>query len=146
MMMTSRFAAVTMVFIVASAHAESAPGSVSLAGAAARRFPQPVLVADLLHRSVLQPVESQTVLGHLKSVVRSADGTIEAVVEYGGVFGIGARPIAVPMDAMALLGQDIEVVGFSPQQLLAFPTYTGSGFQALAGSDTIKVGLTGPSH
>ena len=65
------------------------PSGMSLAQSSAMRFPQPVRVGDLLHRTVLLPVESQTVLGRVRQVVRDGQGTIEVVVAYGGVLGIG---------------------------------------------------------
>ena len=40
-----------------------APAARAEDSAAARRFPQPVRVGNLLHRQVLRPVEQQTVLG-----------------------------------------------------------------------------------
>lgn len=122
------------------------PAGMSLANSAAMRFPQPVLVGDLLHRDVLQPVESQNVLGTVQRVVRDSNGTIEVVVNYGGFLGFGARPIAVPVDAMVLLGQDMEIVAFTPQQLQKFPTFSASGATPIAPDTTIKVGLAKPSH
>ena len=95
---------------------ESAPPGMSLAAAAARRFPQPVNVGSLIGRSVLQPLSSRPVLGHVAQVVRSDDdivrsagGVVQVVMSYGGLFGIGSRLIAVPVDAMVLLGDEMEV-------------------------------------
>jgi len=122
------------------------PSGMSLAQSAAMRFPQPVRVGDLLHRLVLRPVEAQTILGRVRAVVRNAQGDILVVMSYGGFMGIGGRSIAVPVDAMVLLGQDMEVVAFTPQQLAAFPTYTGSGTMTVPDDTTIKVGLAKPSH
>lgn len=122
------------------------PAGMSLARSAAMRFPQPVRVGDLRHRLVLQPVEAQTILGRVQAVVRNASGEILIVMTYGGFMGVGGRPIAVPADAMVLLGQDMEVVAFSPRQLAAFPTYTASGMTAIADDTTIKIGLAKPSH
>ena len=48
---------------------EPAPANTSLAEAAARRFPQPVRVGDLIDRSVLQPLESRPLLGRVAQVV-----------------------------------------------------------------------------
>jgi len=84
------------------------PPGMSLAESAAMRFPQPVRVGDLLGREVLRPVESQEVLGRVRRVVRDQNGQIMVVVDFGGFLGFGTRPIAVPVDAMVLLGQDIE--------------------------------------
>jgi hypothetical protein len=110
------------------------------------RFPQPVRVGDLLHRLVLRPVESQDILGRVRAVVRNQQGETLVVMSFGGIFGFGSRPIAVPVDAMVLLGQDMEVVAFTPQELAAFPTFTSAGTTALGDDMQIKVGLAKPSH
>jgi hypothetical protein len=117
------------------------PHGMSLAQSAAMRFPQPVRVGDLLHREVLEPVEGQNVLGTVREVVRDSDGTLEVVVEFGGFLGFCTRPIAVPVDAMALLGQDMEIVAFTPDQLRRFPTFFGAGATSVSADEVIKVGL-----
>ena len=122
------------------------PTGMSLANSAAMRFPQPVRVGDLLDRDVLEPVESQTVLGTVRGVVRDGNGTVEVVVDYGGFLGFGTRPIAVPVDGMVLLGQDMEVVAFTPEQLRQFPTFSASDATAVPADTVIKVGLAKPSH
>jgi hypothetical protein len=139
--------------VAVAAHAQSAtpggmppPPGMSLAQSAAIRFPQPVRAGDLIGRDVLRPVESQDVLGRVRGVVRDRDGQIMVVVDFGGVFGFGSRPIAVPVDAMVLLGQDMEIVAFTADQLRQFPTFSSSGGTAVSGDTIIKVGLAKPSH
>jgi hypothetical protein len=122
------------------------PKGMSLAQSTAMRFPQPVRVGDLLGREVLRPVESQDVLGRVRRLVRDRDGQIMVVVDFGGFLGFGARPIAVPVDAMVLLGQDMEIVAYTPDQLRQFPTFSPSGTTDVANDTTIKVGLAKPSH
>ena len=122
------------------------PPGMSLAGSTAMRFPQPVRVGDLLGRQVLRPVESQDILGRVRRLVRDRDGQIIVVVDFGGFFGFGRRPIAVPVDAMVLIGQDMEIVAFTPEQLRQFPTFSSSGTTDVAEDTTIKVGLAKPSH
>ncbi len=122
------------------------PPGMGLAASAAMRFPQPVRVGDLLDREVLRPVESQNVLGRVRRLVRDGSGQIMVVVEFGGFLGFGSRPIAVPVDAMVLLGQDMEIVAFTPEQLRQFPTFSPSGTTDVADNVVIKVGLAKPSH
>jgi PRC-barrel domain len=122
------------------------PPGMSLAESAATRFPQPVRVGDLLGRDVLRPVESQDVLGRVRRLVRDRNGQIMVVVGFGGFLGFGSRPIAVPVDAMVLLGQDMEIVAFTPEELRQFPTFSPSGATGLADDTIIKVGLAKPSH
>ena len=122
------------------------PSGMSLAQSTAMRFPQPVRVGDLLHRDVLQPVENQTVLGRVVGVVRDGHGTIEVVVAYGGFLGIGRRPIAVPIDAMVLLGAVMEIVAYTPQQLRHLPTFAPVGTTPIPPDTVLRVGLAKPSH
>jgi hypothetical protein len=117
-----------------------------LAESAAMRFPQPVRVGDLLGRDVLRPVESQDVLGYVRELVRDSQGQIMVIVDFGGWFGFGSRPIAIPVDAMVLLGQDMEVVAFTPDELGRFPTFSPSGTTPIADDAVVKVGLAKPSH
>jgi hypothetical protein len=139
--------------LAVAAHAQSAtpggmppPPGMSLVQSAAMRFPQPVRAGDLLGRVVLRPVESQNVLGRVRRVVRDQSGQIMVVVDFGGVFGFGSRPISVPLDAMVLLGQDMEIVAFTPDQLRQFPTFSLAGTTDVSGDAIIKVGLAKPSH
>ena len=78
--------------------------------------------------------------------MRASDGTITAVVDYGGFLGFGTRPIAVPIDAMVLVGQVMEIVAYTPAQLRTFTTFDGVGTTAIAADAIIKVGLAKPSH
>ncbi len=118
----------------------------TLAEKAADRFPQPVVVGTLIHHAVLQPFESQPILGYVKKIVRAADGAILVVVDYGGVFGFGARPIAVPVDAMAVSGRFMEIVEFTPDQLDKFPAYRDGTDTILACDASVSVPLAKPSH
>ena len=118
----------------------------TLAQEASGRFPQPVAVRALLRRKVLRPVESQPVLGSIESIVSGADGAISAVVAYGGILGFGTRRIAVPIDAMALLSPDVEIVDFEPDELDRLPTFDPKGTTALSPDAIIRVGLAKPSH
>ena len=122
------------------------PPGMSLKESAAMRFPQPVRVGDLIGREVLRPVESQDVLGRVRRLARDRDGRIMVVVDFGGFLGFGTRLIAVPVDAMVLLGQDMEIVAFTPEQLRQFPTFSPSGTTDVADDTIIKVGLAKPSH
>ena len=122
------------------------PPDTTLAEAAARRFPQPVKVGDLLNRQVLQPLESQPTLGWVRDLVKRPDGSIDVVVNYGGYFGFFSRPIAVPVDGMVLLGQYMEIMDFTPDQLNRFKTFDGAGAVPVPPDSIIRVGLAGPSH
>ena len=152
--MNRRAALLALAMLTAEpAHAQSpAPGGMppptgmSLAESAAMRFPQPVRVGDLLGREVLEPTESQRVLGRVEQVVRDGDGMLAVVIRFGGFLGFGSRPISVPVDATVLLGQVLEVVAFTPDQLRGFPTFAPAGTSVVPADSTIRVGLAKPSH
>ena len=124
---------------------QPAPPGADLAAFAAKRFPQPVRVGDLIHRTVLAPAESRPVLGRVDFVVRFDNGSYAIVMKSGSTWGFGGRDIAVPLDAMVLLGKELEVLDVTPEQLRAFPTYAGAG-KILDGDDIIHMGLAHPSH
>jgi hypothetical protein len=124
---------------------QPAPPGVDLATFAAKRFPQPVRVGDLIHRTVLEPTESRSVLGHVVEVIRGNQGGYAIVIRYGGTWGFGGRDIAVPLDAMVLLGAELEVLDLTPAQLSRLPTYDGTS-PVLGADDVIHMGLAHPSH
>jgi hypothetical protein len=138
-------AAVCLASVIAMAQ-QSAPPGADLADFAAKRFPQPVRVGDLIHRRVLQPLESRPVLGRVDSVVRQSDGKIAIIVDYGGLWGLGGRLIAVPAEAMVLLGDEMEILDFAPRELDQFPAFRGGTSVAIPANARILVGLAHPSH
>lgn len=139
-----------MIFLLSTCGAASAqqmkPPGMGQDEAAARRYPQPVRVGDLQGRTVLQPLESQPVLGRVERLVRRADGRVDVIMRYGGLLGLGARPIAVPLAATVVLGEYVEVVDDTPDQLDRFPTDNGADATALGPDETVSVGLARPSH
>jgi hypothetical protein len=118
----------------------------SMATSAAMRFPQPVRVGDLLRRDVIQPVESQNFLGTVQQIVRNPDGTLAVIINLGGFLGFGSRSVSVPVDALVLLGQVVEVDAFTPAQLRQLQTFSPGTAVPLPPDAVIKVGLAKPSH
>lgn len=151
--MRVRNAVAVALLVAGGAHAQSqAPGGMppppgmSLAQSAAMRFPQPVRVGDLPGRAVLRPVEAQDVLGRVRAVVRDASGEVVVVVELGRWLGFRTRTVAIPADAMVLVGDALEAVAFTPEQLWALPSFDLSSATALGDDAIIRVGLAKPSH
>jgi hypothetical protein len=79
-------------------------------------------------------------------VVRQADGTVGIVMNYGGFWGYFGRQIAVPVNAMVLVGQTMEVVDYEPSQLDKLPNFNPTGTTSLKPDSVIRVGLERPSH
>lgn len=122
------------------------PSAQDLADAAGQRFPQPVRVGDLIARNVLDQDESRPLLGQVKGVVKKPDGTLAIVMQVGGVFGFFGHPIAVPVNAMVLVGQEMAVAEYDPDQLKKFPTFKPETATALPPDSIIRVALGKPSH
>jgi PRC-barrel domain len=109
-----------------------------------RRFPHPARVRDLIGLPLLDWRDNT--LGYVQRIVRTRDGKIQFIVRYGGWFGrIGwwQRPIAVPIEVVALLGPHITLVDIGPEDLRGAPTWQPSPDLAEIGPDeTIRVALT----
>ena len=141
--MRQRALSIVLALVVLDGQAQPAPDP---ATQASRRFPQPVRVGDLIGRDVLEPKESQPVLGRVEAVGRRADGGLVFVIRYGGVLGVGARPIAVPADAVALLGEHVAVIDLTPSELRTLPTVGASEVTPVGPDDVIRVGVVRPFH
>lgn len=94
-----------------------------------RRFPQPVLVGDLIGLPVLDFDDST--IGYVREVVRSPDGKISLIVPYSARFGWlrtewGKRPVAVPIEAVAILARQIDAIDLSREDIAALPDWMPS--------------------
>lgn len=106
---------------------------------AARRLPQPVRVGYLIGLPVLD--ETNAILTRVGSVVRTREGKIQLVVSYGGLFGIGSRLVAMPVEVVAMLGRQVVAVDMPSAEFEMAPTYYGSGAEALDPDTVIRVGV-----
>jgi hypothetical protein len=103
------------------------------------RFPQPVHVGDLIGLPLLD--DSSCTLGHVREVVRMADDKIELIVSYGGLFGWGARPVAVPIEVVGIQGSELASLDMPRSEYAAAPTWRNAGAQVLPNDATIKIAL-----
>ena len=140
--MLSRRVLLTLLALAAPASAQT---RATYAEKAARRFPQPVRAGDLIGRDVLEPKERQNVLGRVAAIRRAGDGGIDLLLRTGGVLGFGTRLVAVPIEAMALLGKYVALLDLTPDELEKLPTAPDRG-QDVPADETIRVGLVRPFH
>jgi hypothetical protein len=124
----------------------SARADTASSAMAAQRFPQPVRVGDLIGRRILEPLESRPVLGSVVEVIREPGQTLAIVIKRGGFLGFGGRLIAVPTEAMGLLGNELELLDLTPAQLDALPTFTADRAVVVAADEQIRMGLAHPAH
>ncbi len=105
----------------------------------ARRFPQPVRVSYLIGLPMLD--EGNATLGHVRFVVRDGGGKVKLVINYGGLFGIGERLIAVPVEVCAMLGRQVAAQDMPRDEFEPAPTWYGSGDQPIGQGETIQVAV-----
>lgn len=107
----------------------------------ARRHPQPVRVGDLVGRAI---VDGDTAtIGRVRAVVQDGNGKRRLITPYGGLFGFGSRFVAVPVEAVALLGHLVAAVDMDRAAFEKAPSWYGSDSERTLGPDeVIRVGLT----
>ncbi len=104
-----------------------------------RRYPQPVKVGDLIGLPVLD--DEDRTLGRVKSVVRAGDGKIKVIVAYGGYLGWGQRPVAVPLEVVAIAGRQLAALDMTRAEFDAAPTWGEAGSQPIAPGEIIRIAL-----
>jgi hypothetical protein len=112
----------------------------SLEARMARRFPQKVKVGDLIGLPVLN--DEDVTLGHVQQVVSSPDGKIRLIVTYSRWFGWFGRPVAVPLEAVAILAKQIASLEMQPAEFEKAPTWMAGADRPLAHTDVIRIALT----
>lgn len=104
-----------------------------------RRYPQPVKVGDLIGLRVLD-YEDRT-LGRIASVVRTQSGKIRLIVPYGGFLGFGKRPVAVPIEVVAIAGRQVAALDWERKAFDAAPTWSAGSDIVLGPAESIRIGL-----
>ena len=105
-----------------------------------RRFPQKVRVGDLIGLPVLD--DDDVTLGHVRQVVRSPDGKIKLIVGYSRWFGWFGRPVAVPIEVVAILAKQIASLDMPPADYEKAPTWTSGADRPIPDDDIIRIALT----
>jgi sporulation protein YlmC with PRC-barrel domain len=106
----------------------------------ARRFPQRVHVSDVLGKPLLD--DGNTVIGRVQSVVRTREGRVEFIIPYGGLFGIGQRLVAVPIETVASIGEALLALDMPKEKFTMAPTWYGVGDQVLDPNAEIRVAVS----
>lgn len=112
------------------------------------RFPQPAKVGHLIGLPVLD--ENDSTIGYVQQVVRSPEGKIQLIVPYGKLFGWardgwlmawGRRPVAVPIEVVAILARQINAVDMDRGAFDKAPTWVAGSDQSMSSDQTIKIAL-----
>ena len=106
----------------------------------AERFPQKVRVGDLVGLPLLD-FDDRT-LGYVREVARTPEGGIVLVVPVGGWFGHGGRPVAVPLETVAILGRQIALLDIPRAELPQRATWAPKDGALIAGDEIIRIAIT----
>jgi hypothetical protein len=113
-----------------------------------RRFPQPVKVGDLVGLPLLDYQDST--IGFIRQVVQTPDGKIQLIFAYGrwlgwvragGPFDWNRRLIALPLEVVAILGRQVDVLDMSREEMDKAPDVVAGRSRLLGADDTIKIAL-----
>ncbi|MEP7031749.1 MAG: PRC-barrel domain-containing protein, partial [Pseudolabrys sp.] len=105
----------------------------------ARRFPQKVKVGDLIGLPLLD--EDDMTLGHVQKVVRTPEGKIKLIVNYSKFFGWFGRPVAVPIEVVAILARQIISIDMAGEDYPDLPSWSQNKDSDVAGDEIIRIAL-----
>jgi hypothetical protein len=105
-----------------------------------RRFPQKVKVGDLIGLPVLD--DNDVTLGRVQRVVHTPEGKIKLIVGYSKWFGWFGRPVAVPIEVVAILARQIASLDMPPAEYEAAPTWTEGKDVPIPYSEIIHIAVT----
>jgi hypothetical protein len=106
----------------------------------ARRFPQKVRTGDLIGLPMLD--DNDVTLGHVTKVVRTPEGKIKLIVSYSSWFGWFGRPVAVPIEAVAILARQIASLDMQPPEYAKAPTWVEGKDQPIPDNEIIRIAIT----
>jgi hypothetical protein len=105
-----------------------------------RRFPQPVRVGDLIGLPLLDWDDST--IGYVRHVVRTPEGKIQLIVNQGRLFGWGGRLVQVPIEAVAILARQIDLLDLPLKEFRAAPAWSVATTQPIPSGDMIRIAIS----
>src|SRR5260221_524570 len=114
-----------------------------------RRFPQPVRVGFLIGLPLLDWNDST--IGYIQQVVRTPEGKVQLIVPYhswfgwvrnGGLLDRWRRPIAVPIETVAILARQVDALEMSRDDFDAAPTFVASQAAPVPAEEHIRIAIT----
>ena len=111
-------------------------------------FPQPTKVGHLIGLPVLDGDDST--IGYVKEVVKDPDGKIKLIVPYaqrfgwardGSLFAPGRRPVAVPIETVAILARQIDALDMDRDAFDKAPTWSPDTAQPIPSNQIIRIAI-----
>lgn len=112
------------------------------------RFPQPAKVSHLVGLPVLDGQDST--IGYVRDVVRTPDGKIKLIVPYNAWFGWISeqnvfdrirKPVAVPIEVVAILGSQIDALDMNRPDFDRAPAWSPTQGTSLSPDDNVRIAL-----
>ncbi|MDY0884475.1 PRC-barrel domain-containing protein [Dongia soli] len=125
------------------AHTEVIPGSGSSLTPEQkmeRRFPQKVRVGDLIGLPLLD-YDDRT-MGRVTDVVRTAGGRIELISTCCGYFDLNRHQVAVPIETVAILARQIDVLDITREDFFGLERWNGNGDTKLGTDEMIRIAIS----
>ena len=109
-----------------------------------KRFPQSVRAGDLVGLPVLD--DDDSTIGYVREVARTAKGKIVLIVPYSAWFGWartekGKRPVAVPIDSVAILARQINAVDMPRSDFDEAPSWNPDQGKTLPAEEKTLIAL-----
>jgi len=104
-----------------------------------RRFPQKVRVGDLIGLPMLD-YDDRT-MGRVTDVVRTADGKIKLISTCCGYFDWNRHQVAVPIETVAILARQIDVLDITREDFFSLASWNGGGDTKLNADETIRIAI-----
>jgi hypothetical protein len=114
-----------------------------------RRFPQPVRTGFLVGLPMLDWNDST--IGYIEQVVRTPEGKIQLIVPYypwfgwlrnGGLIDRWRRPVAVPIETVAILARQVDALEMLRKDFDAAPTFEASQAMPVPPDEQIRIAIT----
>lgn len=125
------------------AHAEASPdsgSSLTPEQKMERRFPQKVRVGDLIGLPLLD--YDDRAMGHVTDVVRTAGGKIELISTCCGYFDWNRHQVAVPIETVAILARQINVLDITREDFFGLEKWNGNGDTKLGADEMIRIAIS----
>jgi hypothetical protein len=104
-----------------------------------RRYPQPIRVGALIGARVSD--NDRRTIGYVRQVVRTPQDQIDLIVDYGGWFGWGTRPVAVQIAVLGVFGREVASLDMPRSDYASAPTWQSNGDIVLSNDDTVRIAL-----
>lgn len=105
-----------------------------------RRFPQKVRVGDLIGLPMLD-YDDRT-MGRVTGVVRTSEGKIQLISTCCGYFDWSRHEVAVPIETVAILARQIDVLDISREDFFKLANWQGDGTTQLSANETIRIAIS----